>query len=262
MALTEDRAIMSTPSRAPAAPAVPPREAARRHLLLVVMAAAAIAAGFLLRDHLSFAGLEAHREAILAFRDRHTALSASAFVAAYVAITVLALPGALVVTMAGGFVFGFAHGLVLNLAGATTGAVILFLAVRWGIGAETLDRLRHAQSPMGARLRHLIEAMQRNEWSVLFLMRLIPVVPFFVANLVPAFLGVPLRRFLISTCLGILPAALVYTSAGVGLGEVFDAGGRPDAGLIFRPAILGPLLGLAALAALPLVLRSWRRGRA
>jgi len=90
-------------------------------------------------------------------------------------------------------------------------------------------------------------------------MRLVPAVPFFVANVLPALLNVPLRRFAITTALGIVPGALVYTSVGAGLGEVLAAGESPDLGVIFEPHILGPLLGLAALAALPMLLRLFRR---
>ena len=93
---------------------------------------------------------------------------------------------------------------------------------------------------------------------MLFLMRLVPAVPFFVANLIPAIVGVPLRRFVISTFLGIMPGALVYTAAGAGLGAVFDRGDTPDLGLIFEPQFLFPIIGLCVLAALPVLLKSLR----
>jgi len=104
-----------------------------------------------------------------------------------------------------------------------------------------------------------MDGLRENELSVLFLMRLLPVVPFFLANLIPAALGVGLGRFALTTFFGIMPGALVYTWVGAGLGEVFARGGSPDLGLLFEPQILGPLLGLAALAALPMVLRLFRR---
>ena len=82
--------------------------------------------------------------------------------------------------------------------------------------------------------------------------------PFFVANLVPALVGVPLVRFAITTFLGIIPGAVVYTSVGAGLGEVFARGETPDLGIIFEPHILLPILGLCALAALPILLKALR----
>jgi uncharacterized membrane protein YdjX (TVP38/TMEM64 family) len=91
------------------------------------------------------------------------------------------------------------------------------------------------------------------------LMRLVPVFPFFVANLAPAFLGVGLRNFALTTFFGIIPGGLVYTSIGAGLGEVFARGETPDLGLLFEPAVIGPILGLAALAALPILIKLLRR---
>ena len=93
------------------------------------------------------------------------------------------------------------------------------------------------------------------------MIRLVPAVPFFVANIVPALVGVRFHRFALSTMLGILPGAAVYTSVGAGLSEVFAAGQSPDLSIIFAPHILVPILGLAGLAALPLVMSSWQKER-
>ena len=93
---------------------------------------------------------------------------------------------------------------------------------------------------------------------MLFMIRLIPFVPFFIANLVPSFLEVPLHRFVISTFFGIIPGAFVYTSVGAGLSELFARGETPNLGIIFEPAILLPILGLCALAALPIVIKAIR----
>jgi len=90
-------------------------------------------------------------------------------------------------------------------------------------------------------------------------MRLVPAVPFFVANLIPALVGVSLWRFAITTFVGIIPGAIVYTSVGAGLGDVFERGESPNLGIIFEPQILLPILGLSALAALPIVLKLFRK---
>ena len=103
-------------------------------------------------------------------------------------------------------------------------------------------------------------ALRENEWSVLFMMRLIPAVPFFIANLIPAFVGTRLMPFVVTTFLGIIPGGLVYTSVGAGLGEVFARGETPDFGIIFAPHVLLPILGLAALSALPIVVKKFRKG--
>jgi uncharacterized membrane protein YdjX (TVP38/TMEM64 family) len=90
-------------------------------------------------------------------------------------------------------------------------------------------------------------------------MRLVPLVPFVLANLIPAFTGSSLTRYAVTTVFGIIPGALVFTSVGSGLGEVFERGETPDLGIIFSPPVLLPLLGLAALSALPMVLKALRK---
>ena len=239
---------------------MPPRSSAspwlRRLPILVILGAALIGA-FVLRDALSFEALARHREDLLAFRDAHYLWAVLAFLAAYVAIVALSLPGGTVATLTGGFLFGLFPGALYNVLGAGTGAVLVFLAARSGFG-EGLARKMEGAGGKAARLQ---AALRENEWSVLFLMRLVPLVPFFIANLVPAFVGTSLTRFAVSTFLGIIPGALVFTSVGAGLGEVFARGEAPDLGIIFTPPVLLPLLGLAALAALPMVLRAIKGAR-
>ena len=111
-------------------------------------------------------------------------------------------------------------------------------------------------------MARLQTALKENEWSVLLTMRLIPVVPFFVANLVPAFVGVRFSTFAITTFLGVIPADVIYTTLGAGLGDVFARGQKPDLHILFTPQFGLPLLGLGVLAALPLVLKFFGRAKA
>ena len=226
---------------------------ARRLPLLVIVAVAALGA-FTLRDYLSFQALADNREALIAFRDANYALTVLVFMAAYVAIVAFSLPGATVATLTGGFLFATFPGALFNVTAATIGATAIFLAARMGFG-ESLGR--RIESSDGT-IRKIKEGIDENQWSMLFLIRLVPAVPFFIANLLPSFLGVPLHRFFVSTFLGIIPGAVVYTSVGAGLGEVFARGETPDLGIIFEPHILLPILGLCALAALPVVLKAVR----
>lgn len=218
--------------------------------LIVIATLAAWALG----DVLSFDTLSRHREALLGFRDAHFAQAAVAFVAAYILIVALSLPGATVASLTGGFLFGTVTGTLFNVIAATSGAVILFLAARWGLGEKLAARMEASDGNI-ARIKRAIDD---NQWSALFLIRLVPAVPFFAANLIPALLAVPLHRFVISTFIGILPGAAVYTSIGAGLGETFDRGESPDLGIIFEPHILLPLLGLCVLAVLPIVIKALR----
>ncbi|MWD26902.1 TVP38/TMEM64 family protein [Aquicoccus sp. SCR17] len=225
-----------------------------RRLPLLLVALVAVAGFVLLRDELSFEALRDNRETLLAFRDAHYLSAMAVFVAAYAAIVAFSLPGALLATLTGGFLFGLFPGVLLNVTAATIGAALIFLAARAGLG-EALAARMDASDGLVRRIKRGIDDSQ---WEMLFLIRLVPAVPFFVANLVPALVGVPLWRYVIATFLGIIPGALVYTSVGAGLGEVFEQGGTPDWGLIFEPQILLPLLGLCALAGLPLALKAIR----
>jgi uncharacterized membrane protein YdjX (TVP38/TMEM64 family) len=231
-----------------------PQNPILQRLPLIVIAVAALLGAFFLRDYLSFDALRDNREKLLAFRDGNYVLTVLSFVGAYVVIVAFSLPGATIATLTGGFLFATFPGVVFNVTGATIGAIGIFLAARWGLGDRLAARM---QSSEGA-VKRIKDGIDTNQWSMLFLIRLVPAVPFFVANLVPALVGVPLSRFAISTFLGIIPGAIVYTSVGAGLGEVFARGETPNLGIIFEPAILLPILGLCALAALPILFKAIR----
>ncbi|MCL3882086.1 VTT domain-containing protein [Marivita sp. GX14005] len=214
----------------------------------------ALIGAILLRDTLSFDALAENREALTAFRDAHYVVTAAAFMLAYTAIVGFSLPGATIATLTGGFLFGIFPGALFNVLAATLGATLIFLAARYGLG----DRLSRRMDASEGMVRKIKTGIDENQWSMLFLIRLVPAVPFFVANLVPALVNVPLYRFFVSTALGIVPGAVVYTSVGAGLGEVFAKGETPNLGIIFEPHILLPILGLCALAILPVILNAVR----
>jgi uncharacterized membrane protein YdjX (TVP38/TMEM64 family) len=223
-----------------------------RYLPILIIVIVAATGFFTLRDYLSFDALRDNREALIAFRDANYLLTVLVFIVAYILIVGFSLPGAGVATITGGFLFGTVFGVIFNVTGATLGAVLIFLAARMGLG-EKLKARMDASDGMVRKIKHGIDD---NQWSMLFFIRLVPAVPFFVANLIPAFLGVPLYRFVISTFLGIIPGSVVYTSVGAGLGAVFARGETPNFGIIFEPHILLPILGLCALSLLPVVLKA------
>jgi len=224
-----------------------PRHWIRRFAPMAVIAAGAVLGLVLARDWLSFEALERNYEGLLAWRDAHYALSALAFFGVYVLAVAFSFPGAIWLTLLGGFLFGVGIGSALVAGAATLGATLIFLAARTSLGA-----LLHEKA--GGWIRRLEGQFREGEVSFLLVMRLVPAIPFFVANLAPAFLGARTWTYVWTTALGILPATLVYTSIGSGLGEQLARGERPDLGVIFEPHLLLPLLGLALLAALPLLL--------
>ncbi len=232
----------------------PPQNPFVRRLPIIVIASVAIIGAITLRDYLTFQTLADRREDLLAFRDANYVLTVVLFIAAYFAIVAFSLPGATIATLTGGFLFATFPGALFNITGATLGATAIFLAARWGFGEKLGARLEGSEGVV----KKIKDGIDENQWSMLFLIRLVPAIPFFMANLVPSFLEVPLRRFVISTFFGIMPGAVVYTSVGAGLGEVFERGETPDLGIIFQPQILFPILGLCVLAALPIVIKAVR----
>ncbi|MGE5147849.1 MAG: TVP38/TMEM64 family protein, partial [Candidatus Eiseniibacteriota bacterium] len=110
-------------------------------------------------------------------------------------------------------------------------------------------------------LQRMEEGFRRNALSYLLVLRLIPVFPFWLVNLVPAFLNVPLRVYVLGTFLGIIPGTAVFASIGNGLGALLADCRKPDVGVVFQPMILLPLLGLAVLALLPALFKRWRARR-
>ncbi len=225
-----------------------------RMLPLAGIVAVAVGGAWLLGDYLTFEALRDNREALIAYRDAHYLAAVAVFMGIYIVIAGFSLPGATIATLAGGFLFGTFPGVIYNVGAATVGAVIIFLAARWGLG----EKLSAKMDASEGRVKAIKEGIDENQWSMLFLIRLVPVVPFFVANLIPALVGVSLWRYVVSTFIGIIPGGLVYTSVGAGLGEVFARGETPNLGIIFEPHVLLPILGLAALALLPVALKAIR----
>ena len=170
-------------------------------------------------DLLSLETLKEQRETLNAFVAANPVLSVAIFIGIYALATTLMLPGALWITIAGGFLFGLLGGTLATIAGATLGASILFFAAKTSIGKSLRARA-------GPFLRKMEAGFRENEVSFMFAMRFMPVVPFPVANIAPALLGAKYRNYVITTALGIIPGVLAYTWIGAGAGAVFDAGGE------------------------------------
>lgn len=222
---------------------------------LIVILGVAVIGFFTLGEYLNFETLRDNREFLLSYRDQNYLLAVLAFMAIYIAIVAFSLPGAAIASLTGGFLFGLFPGALVNIGAATIGATVIFLAARYGLGAQLAKKMETSEGAV----KKIKDGLRENELSFLFLMRLVPAVPFFAANLIPALVGVSLQRFVFTTFFGIIPGGVVYTWIGAGLGEVFAKGETPDLGLIFEPYILGPILGLCALAALPIVLKQFKR---
>jgi uncharacterized membrane protein YdjX (TVP38/TMEM64 family) len=220
---------------------------------LLLVPAAGLAAFFLLGldSHLTIDALREHHGELLHYVDRYVVLSALLFVAAYIASTAFLVPCGAILTITGGLLFGTLAGTTLVVIGASAGATLVFLTAKTVLG----DALRARAAPA---LRKMEAGFRAHELSYLFVLRLVPIFPLVVVNLAPAFLGVRLSNFVLATVLGIIPASFVYASLGHGLGYAFAEEHSLDFDIIFRPEIIVPILGLAALALIPVVYRQIR----
>ena len=212
---------------------------------------------FTLRDYLTFETIRDNRETLIQFKENNYLVTSLIFLLIYIVIVAFSLPGAAIASLTGGFLFGLFPGTLYNVLAATIGATIIFIAARMGLG----DFLSKKMDTSTGTVQKLRDGLRENEISVLFLLRLVPAVPFFVANLLPALVGVKFRNFVFTTFFGIIPGALVFTWVGVGLGEVFARGEAPNLSIIFEWYILGPILGLCALALLPIVINILRKSK-
>jgi uncharacterized membrane protein YdjX (TVP38/TMEM64 family) len=219
---------------------------------------AALAAGLViffalgLHRYLSFGALAENRDLLIRLVEDHPVTAPLAYIAVYALAVAFSIPGAVVLTIAGGFLFGTWAGGLFVVIGATIGAIGVFLAARTAFG----EGLRRRAGPWIGRLE---AGFRENALSYLLVLRLVPLFPFWLVNLVPAFLGVPLTTYALGTFVGIIPGSFVYASVGNGLGAVFDAGGTPDLTIIFKPEILLPIISLSLLALIPVVYKKFKR---
>lgn len=196
--------------------------------------------------YMSFEELRGHRAFLKAFVAEHAALAVLVYIAAYIALTAFSLPWASLLTLTGGFLFGPVLCTIYTVIGATIGATVVFTIAKTSIGELLRARARGAFKRMEAGFRE-------NALSYLLILRLVPLFPFWLVNLVPAFVGVPARTFVLGTFVGIIPGTFVYALAGSGLGSILDSGEAFSIGGILTPEIIGALVGLALLALLPVV---------
>jgi uncharacterized membrane protein YdjX (TVP38/TMEM64 family) len=198
------------------------------------------------QKYLSFEVLAQQSDALKNLLATKPLLVIAAFMGVYIIATAIAMPGAIWLTIGGGFLFGPFLGTALSATSATIGATILFIAAQSAIGGGLRSRA-------GGLIDRLEKGFAENAFSYLLTLRLLPIAPFFGVNLAAAFLRIPLRTFVIATAIGILPGGFVYAWLGSGIEHVIAAGQTPDLKIIFSPQVIGPLMGLAALALLPTV---------
>jgi uncharacterized membrane protein YdjX (TVP38/TMEM64 family) len=215
--------------------------------IAIVLAIGVAVAAFLYFDLSRFLSLQAlkdNRDYLLSFTETHSAVAAVLFVLAYVAVTGLSLPGAVILTLAGGFLFGAVLGTLLVNLGATTGATIAFLVSRYLL-RDWVERR------FGKWLGPVQQGFAQNAFSYLMTLRLIPLFPFFVVNLVSGLTRMNIGTYVAATALGIIPGSFVYAYAGQQLGTINSL---KD---IASPGVIGALVLLGLLALVPNLYKKW-----
>ena len=227
-------------------------------LLILIVAVVAVFASGVTR-YLNLEALQANEAALRGFVAANLPLALIAFITVYALSTAVSLPGAVILTLAGGYLFGTWIGGVATVIGATLGAVLVFYAVRTSLGQTLRDRAEAS----GGRLKAVIDGVQAGAFGYILTLRLIPLAPFWLVNVAAALAHAPLRAYALATFLGIMPATFIYSGIGAGIGELLARGEAPDLGVIFAPKVLLPLvaLGLLTLATTVFQRRRARSGK-
>src|SRR5437868_4972502 len=197
--------------------------------------------------YLTFSALAQNREWLHSLVQQWGVLAAFVYLIGYATLVALSVPGGAVLSMAGGFLFGPWLGTLCAVIGATLGATGIFLAARAGLGG-----LAQRAGPFIAKLE---AGFRADAFNYLLVLRLVFIFPFWLVNLVPALVGVKLRTYVLATFIGIIPATFVFASLGSGLANVVE---EPGLAVLLRPSVLGPIIGLALLALIPVGYKHWR----
>ena len=198
----------NTPPSAPAKPWL--------KLLIIIVFGGGLIAFFMLGGNrwLSLDALQANRDALLAFTQSHYLLMLAIAIGVYTCSTALSIPGGVVLSLAVGFLFGRWIGTGVILIAATLGATLVFLAARYLFADAARARLGDG---IAAKL---IKGFHDNAFSYMLFLRLVPLFPFWLVNLAPAFTPITVRTYVAATAIGILPGSFVFANLGQSLGRI------------------------------------------
>lgn len=238
--------------------------------LVPLIAIALVAIGVVVlgwNRQVSFEAVARHHDALRAFITSHAVAAVAAYVALYIAAVALSVPVGFYLTVIGGILFGTVVGGAAAIVGATIGAICIFLIAKSAFG----EHLARRAGPLADKLA---KGFRADAFSYLLFLRLVPIFPFWLINLVAALLGVPLATFAAATALGIIPATFVFAFVGAGLDSVIVAqeaayrscltAARTDCRLEFHmnaaatPELLAALAALGVLALVPVAVRRLR----
>ncbi|MDQ3196253.1 MAG: TVP38/TMEM64 family protein [Pseudomonadota bacterium] len=219
-------------------------------IAVVLIFAGGLVAFFALggRDYLNLETLQAQRETLRAYVEQNYALALAGGMLIYILATTFSIPGAIFLTLAMGFLFGRWIGGCAVIVAATIGATLVFLAVRY-LFADTVKRM------VGKRAEKISAGFREDAFNYLLFLRVVPLFPFWLVNVVPALAEVPARTFILATLIGITPGSFIFANLGQSLAEIESAREL----LSTQNLIAFGLLGLFALT--PVLIKKIRKGR-
>jgi uncharacterized membrane protein YdjX (TVP38/TMEM64 family) len=239
---------------------------------LLVVAAMGVAYALGLHKYFTLQAIAENRASLEAFRQSNPVFAALVFFAAYVGVVALSLPGAAVLTILGGFLFGWFFGGIITVLAATIGAILIFQIARSALGAGLAKRA-------GPFLSRLKDGFEKDAFNYLLFLRLVPAFPFWLVNIAPAISNVSLRTFSLATLLGIIPGTFAFSFVGQGLGSVIDAQAAAHAACVAQNAVANcpfnlelsslvtreviyALAALGVVSIIPVFLKKWKNSHA
>jgi uncharacterized membrane protein YdjX (TVP38/TMEM64 family) len=243
---------------------------AKRWLPLVILAALiAVAYGFGLHKYLTLQTIAENKVTLQDYVSAHLVLAVLIYVTIYIVVVALSLPGAAILSIVGGFVFGWALSAPVTVVAATIGAIIVFQIVKTSLGAAIAEKA-------GPFVQRLSDGFAKDAFNYLLFLRLVPAFPFFVVNAVAGVCRVNLRTFIIATFVGIIPGSFAFAWLGRGLGSVIDAQTKVHDACVasksladcpfelsisslVTPQLLIAFAVLGVVALIPVALKKWKR---
>jgi len=202
--------------------------------------------------YLSFETLKANHKLLKIFIENHPFFVPLLFILSYIIFTAISVPGGIFLSLLGGYLFPQPLSTIYVVFSATCGATLIFLAARTALG----DTLKKKAGPF---LRKMETGFQKNAANYLLFLRLVPLFPFWIVNLTPAFFGVSLRTFVWTTLVGIIPESLVLTLIGGGLEKIFESDQPFSLAAIFNIQLKIALTLLGLLALVPIIIKRTRK---
>ena len=197
------------------------------------------------QKYLNLETLKANRDALIQYAEQHYALALLIGFLIYTVSTALSLPGGLILSLAVGLVFGRWAGTVLIVFAATLGATLVFLAARYLFA-------NMARKKIGGLAQKINEGFTQDAFNYLLFLRLVPLFPFWLVNLAPAFTNVSLKTYITATAIGIVPGTFVFANLGQNLGRISST---QD---LLTPPIIGAFVLLGVFALIPVLYKKFK----